>query len=209
MDDWKENVLFYGLLSGAGLAAVVGTYLLVKRYAVVGAVEFQGVQYPLTEEDKLWMARMVVGETGNSPSQEDGAAVLWSVVTRWRTKAAFSDISLIQLMKAFSQPINPIWASLNGSGCQRSPSRCTPAHLARRARITNMPWSSIPQVVRDLVESFAQGRVSNPIPGYNNFAAAGAISGSSLTSSELPPVTLGGNTFIRDSGSLQGEVRIV
>jgi len=208
MDDLTEDLILYGSLTAAGVAAAVGAYFLVKRYAVVGEIEFQGRRYPFTGEDKLWAGRMLVGETGGGNDQAN-AAVLWSVVTRWVSNPRFQDWSFTRLARAFSQPINPIWASRSASGCQRNPSACTDAHLARRQRISSMSWGSLPPNVQRLVESFAQGRVSNPIPGYNNFAAATHIGSSRLASSELPPVDVGGNMFIRDPGSLQGEVRIV
>jgi hypothetical protein len=63
--------------------------------------------------------------------------------------------------------------------------------------------------VRRLVDLFVAGRLANPIPGYNNFAARGSISSRSLSSSTLPPTTIGGNTFIRDPNSEFGEARVV
>jgi len=161
VDERTQDLVFYGLLSGAGIASVAGMYLLVRRYYPAGAVEFQGLREPLTQEDKLWMARMALGESGED--MQGGAAVLWSVLTRWRTKPTFRNWSFVRLMRAFSQPINPIWATPTGGGCLRQPHRCTPELLARRARITNMPWGSLPLSVRDLTEAFAQGRVPNPI----------------------------------------------
>ena len=206
--DLKSDLLFFGLLTVGGITTAVGVYLLIKRYFPLGKVSFNGQERTLTEEDKLWAARMVVGETGGDDPQSN-AAVLWSVLTRWLTKPSLQGMSWAQVMRAFSQPINPQWADASAPGCTRQPSACTETNLARRRQITSMPWSSIPQSVRDQVEAFARGRVANPIPGLNNFAAAGAIGGSQLSSSELPPRTIGGNTFIRDPGSLQGEVRFV
>lgn len=213
MDERTEDVLVLSLFGAGVVAGAVGGYFLVRRYFARGEVLFQGRTYPITGEDKVWMGRMVIGEAGRSgwenPSKLiDGAAVLWSVATRWVTRPEFQSWSFTRLMRAFSQPINPIWETAQSSGCQRRPSMCTSTHLSRRAQIRSTSWSALPPQVQDLVDRFIKGRVTNPVPGYNNFAAAGHISSSKLASSELPPMTVGGNTFIRDPGSLVGNVRI-
>jgi hypothetical protein len=205
----KRRWLKYGLIFGAAaVPAGIGIYYLVRWYFPVGKVDFQGRRWSFTEDDKLWMGRMLVGETGGE-SRSAMAAVAWSVITRWVTKPVFQDMSLTQVMRAFSQPINPKWADMGAAGCQRSPGMCSEQALARRRRITNMSWSEMPSATTSFVEAFARGHIADPTPGYNNFAAAGSISSSTLSSSELPPITIGGNTFIRDPGSLQGKVRIV
>lgn len=205
LDEPGEEVAVIAAVTIASLVAAFGVYLLVRRYYPVGAVEFQGRRWSFHETDKVWAARMVVGESGTSNMQA-GAAVLWAVAQRWVTKPQFQGMSFTSVMRAFSQPINPIWSSPSGSGCQQRPDMCSQTALSNRARIQSTPWSSIPMSVQQLVEEFFSGRVANPIPGYNNFAASWATSGGS---SELPAVAIGGNTFMRDPGSLPGEVRVV
>ena len=177
----------------AGVAVVAGSYLGYRYLYPVGAVEFQGRRYRFTSEDKLWMARMVTGESGTS-NMTAGAAVLWSVATRWVTNPRFQQMSFTQLMRNFSTPVMFNCRSGSASYCQRT---------------SAIPWSNIDPRVRNLVEQFIRGRVPNPIPGYNNFAASWAIGSRSMASSELPPQDVGGNMFIRDPGSLPGRVGIV
>jgi hypothetical protein len=205
------------MVVAAGVSASYGVYRLFNYpFPLWGAtLELNGNRYHMSNTDRLWMGRMVVGEAGESgwdnPSTAEakrraGAAVLWSVATRHMTKPAFRDWTLTRTMRAFSQPINPIWASPLGEGCLRRPSACTPSRLERRFRITHLPWYALPEGVRQLVDEFFRGRLENPIPGYNNFAASGAISSSALAQSTLPPTTIGGNTFVRDRGSTPGDV---
>lgn len=205
LDEPEEQLALYAVVGLSAVALGVGGYFLVRRFYPIGAVEFSGQRWHFHDTDKVWAARMVVGESGTS-DMHAGAAVLWALAQRWVTKAGFQNMSFTSLMRAFSQPINPIWSSIGGSGCQRSPAQCSMEALARRQTIQSTSWSRIPAAVRTLVEDFFVGRVANPVPGYNNFAAAGHVSGSN---SELPAVTIGGNTFVRDSGSLVGEVRII
>jgi hypothetical protein len=208
------------LLTAAAVSAVYGAYRLVTYPFPLwgGTIELNGNRYRMTNTDRLWMGRMVIGEAGESgwddPAQaqskrREGAAVLWSVATRHMTKPSFRGWSFTRTMRAFSQPINPIWASPLAEGCLRSPSACTPTRLERRFRITRAPWYSLPAGARQLVDEFFRGQVENPIPGYNNFAGRGSISASARAQSTLPPRNIGGNTFVRDRGSAEGEVRIV
>lgn len=202
----RDDLLFYGLLGVGGVAAVVATYFLVRRYAVVGAIEFQGRRWPITGEDKLWLGRLVVGEAGRGASYEDGAAVLWSIAQRRATLPGMQRRSFVDVIRGFSQPLSPLWDDPNADRCLQHPEHCTPARIERRRRVSSLGWNELPAQVRQLVEDFVRGRVRNPIPGYNNFAT---VELASRRRSELPLVAVGGNGFIRDPGSLPGEVRIV
>lgn len=205
LDEVGKEIAVYAVVSAAGLAAAVGLYLLFRWYYPVGVVEFNNERWQLHESDKIWAARMVLGESGDN-DMTAGAAVLWAVAQRWVTKSALQRMNFTEVMRSFSQPLNPIWSSSSASGCQRSPSQCSAAALARRQSIQSTQWWGIPSSIRGLVEDFFKGRVSNPVPGYNNFAAAGYVN---TSASELPAITIGGNTFVRDPGSIPGIVRIV
>jgi len=188
----REDTIVYGGLGLAAVSVAVGTYFLVRRYFAVGAVEFQGRQYHFNDEDRLWMARMAYGEAGNNT--EGAEAVLWAVASRWVTKPRFQSMSFTQLMRAFSTPVMVGCRSGSASYCHR---------------ISSLGWDEIPAGIRDTVDRFMAGRVRNPVPGYNNFAADWALSQSARANSELPAVNVGGNIFLRDPGSLTGRVRIV
>lgn len=204
MDEWEEKMLMYGVIGVASAAGVVGLYFAYRRLFPVGAVQFQGRRWSFHDDDKIWMGRMILGECGEDAI--GGDAVLWSVASRWVTKPVFQDKTFTQVIRAFSQPVNPLWADPNSGRCLERPAACSDAAIRRRQAITNTSWAALPSNIRQLVQDFVGGRTRNPISGYNNFAAAGS---SSFTNTELTPVTVGGNTFIRDPGSLSGEVRIV
>jgi hypothetical protein len=202
----KNDALFYGLLATGGLAASVAVYFLVRRYAVVGAVEFQGQRWPITDEDKLWLGRLVIGESGLNATRQEGAAVLWSIAQRRATLPGMQGRRFVDVIRGFSQPLSPLWDDPNADRCLQYPEHCTASRIERRRVVSSTSWSALPAQVRQLVEDFVGGRVPNPIPGYNNFAT---VELASRRQSELPLVAVGGNGFIRDPGSLQGEVRIV
>lgn len=171
---------------------MIGGYYLYQYLYPSGQIDFNDQRWTIHPSDKIWLARMAYGEAGTNI--QGAAAVLWSVATRWVTKPVFQSMTFVELMRNFSTPIMFGCRSGDADYCQR---------------ITGHSWEEIPVVIRELVEGFVRGRVSNPVPGYNNFAAQRAIRPSSLATSELPPITVGGNTFIRDPGTIPGEVRIV
>jgi len=183
------------LVGIASTLVAVGGYLLVRRVLHRGEIAFGGWRYPISDSDKVWMARMALGEAGScSSDKRPCAAVLWSVVSRWMTLPQYRRWSFEQLMRNFSTPVMYNCRRGDAAYCQR---------------ISSKSWEQIPLTVRTIVEEFVDGRLPNPVSGYNNFAAERAIASSSLRASELPPINVGGNVFIRDPGTEPGTVSIV
>lgn len=132
-----------------------------------------GVDYQLTTEDVVWAARMVVGE-----GDEDTEALLWAMTQRYAL-GAWSTFT--ELLRAYSQPINPLWypsgacCQPGGAGCPTGGGYGTPAcserAFGRRARITHLTWEEIPLRVRRIVLTWAEGKLPNPVPRATHFAA--------------------------------------
>lgn len=118
----------------------------------------------MTPNDMLWLARSTEAEGGTAP-----AATIWTYAQR--QVAASRTGSLADLVRAHSQPMNPIWSSPSGSGCVSDPPKCTPAILAHRLAAQSKPWSNIASGVREKVVCFATGLLPNPVPGAVDFAA--------------------------------------
>ncbi len=175
MERWKLAALIGG---GVGL----GAYLLSSLSSSPGRVSItggtlrgpEGLSYFITPTDRLWLKRMVVGEAGDSPSQRSAAAALWGmanyhmlVIGPRGARPKFS--TLTGLLRAYSQPINPIWDSPSDAKCQAYPGSCTPAHIARRARVTSQ--TSFSSAVESAVSGFLAGRLPNPVPGLVDWRA--------------------------------------
>lgn len=131
----------------------------------------------------LWAARMVEGE-GGDPSR-DPAAILWTMAqllspTAQREKygrVTFDSYS--SLIRAYSQPINPAWAS-GGSKCTGAyagSEACSPARLAARARLSQMPFSATRVTTQAAVLRWAHGLLSNPVPRAVEFADPSVTAG--------------------------------
>lgn len=120
------------------------------------------VSLPLSGLDALWLARSIVGE-----SQRDALAVGSTLLRRWcfvndQRKNAGSSLlwpTFTDLVRAYSQPVNPAWAD-----------RGTEQQIARRARITGLSWAEIPESVRTVVLGLLGGRVPLSKPGAIHFA---------------------------------------
>lgn len=170
--------------SGAGRVTVRG-------HTIYGPGNFV---YRLTDDDLLWLARAIWGESG-ADNETGGAAVAWAmvqyhalVIGRTGGRPAFSTFA--SLLRAYCQPINPKWASLNASGCREHPDRCTETLLRRRAMITSAAWGSIPETPKRVVERLIAGSLSNPVPGLTDWAAYEWQRGS-----QVPLVNVRGNRF--------------
>lgn len=121
-----------------------------------------GYVYQITPEDLIWLARSVQFEGG------DHASTIWTYAQLQAKRRRSA--SLAGLVRAHSQPINPLWESASTSKCQQYPARCTPAMLERRRRARTTPWSSLRSTVRSKVLAWARAELPNPVPRAVDFA---------------------------------------
>lgn len=120
-----------------------------------------GLNYQITPEDALWLARSVECEGG------DPVASAWTMIWRFayffRGRGRFMD-----MIRAFSQPVNPRWEDPNSGSCVRNPNRCSPALIARRQRCRTFEWSQMRHA--DLVQRILRAEVPNPVPRAIDFS---------------------------------------
>lgn len=122
-----------------------------------------GRRYRITPNDVLWLARAARYEGGNK------AATLWTWAWRFITKGYQG--SLASLVRAHSQPVNPLWDEATDPACIEHPDRCSSIALARREEARNASWESLGATAATTL-AWAQARVPNPAPRANNFADA-------------------------------------
>ncbi len=132
----------------------------------------KGPSKKIRVDDALWLAKMIHGETGGRPTEEDADAMLWSIAQRtllpfWRDK------SIERLTRAYSQPINEMWTK-TGRKCKKFhktnfkgkvKSNCSLKLVNRRAKFIKMEWSDIAPLARESVLEFSKGRTKNPVIG--------------------------------------------
>ena len=131
--------------------------------------------YRITSSDRLWLGRMLLGETGGRGGQV-GAAVVWALAQNYMlvigagsARPRFSSLSA--LVQAYAQPVNPQWADPSSSKCRDHPEACTADRIERRQRYRATSWSAIPAEAREVVDSFIAGTLTNPVPGLTDWHA--------------------------------------
>jgi len=126
--------------------------------------------YRITAEDRLWAARASDNEGGLDPSD-----TLWTWTQRYSLPAFRRRYdTLAKLIKAHSQPVNPIWRR-DGSKCvpgsrYYGTDRCSERRLARRDRAARMSFSETKPEVQRKVDAWAKGQLPNPVPRAVDFA---------------------------------------
>lgn len=102
--------------------------------------------YTLTDEDVLWLARAFVGEAGEDCSEQEAAYLFWCWMQRFMlVKAAWNSESwsFTDLVRAHSQPVNPLWAVAGQGKCVSHPDYCTSDKIARRAKVSGYSVSEL------------------------------------------------------------------
>lgn len=168
----------------------------------------------IREEDKIWLARMCVGEGGFKCSREHASAMMWAMVNRyllhkWRDKWADDFIKFLQ---AFSQPINPRWRKGGDLALKNANKRSgSRAALRRREKICALLPDDIPETVWNAVDDFAIGCLPLPAavtaldrPRISNWAAALK----SIQKKYPQGIEIQGNWFLEDDELESGNVVI-
>jgi len=164
----------------------------------LGRIRSQGGRsYQITPDDLLWLARSVRYEGGNKP------ATAWTYAQRL---VLFNNPNLMRLVQGHSQPVNPIWRR-DGEKCRPGgpyhgdQRYCSEAQLARRDEASTIPWSRLPQDVRDTIVGWAQGRVPDPVPRATDFADASVSTQFLLRHPDAAVVSRDGNWYLSEGAS--------
>ncbi len=128
--------------------------------------------YRITSDDRLWAARAAQFEG------HDAADTLWT----WTQRHALPNYrrrypQLKDLIRAHSQPVNPIWQR-TGTKCRpggqyAGTDHCTEGRLRRRDAAAALPFDAVRPDVQHAVAAWAEGRLPNPVPKSVDFAAPG------------------------------------
>ena len=133
-----------------------------------------GFRYQITEEDVLWAARAAQCEGGGEASHK---ATLWTWTARFTLpnyRRRFR--TLASLIRAHSQPVNPIWTR-TGSKCApggryHGTDYCSASKLRRREACASRAWDSIAPGIREAVTKWATAKLPNPVPKAVDFASS-------------------------------------
>lgn len=171
--------------------------------ATRGVLVVRGTPIPLRTQDIFDAARMLVGE-GAWECELHAAVVLWTVAQR-QAYMRKTDMSFSTFVRAFSQPLNPIWAR-GGARCrppvdESDAPYCTESHFQRRERMDALTWATIPESAKRFAMKWAVGAMRNPVPGVIDFAAWPV---GSTKPGYKPVARFGNNTFYVIDGLERG-----
>lgn len=169
-------------------------------------------EYRISREDRLELARMLVGETGSRYSDEELQALLWAIMNRFMLSPRQRERSTLKdLLQAFSQPINPRWDGIPDNqkgqdfcapgGEYEDTWHCTTEKLRRRIKTANLSWDEIPKRIRKAVLAFEKGELPYPKAAgsqrLTNWASYPGVR------QKFPwGVDIGGNWFFEEKGTL-------
>lgn len=166
-------------------------------------------KYIITNEDRLWLMRMCIGECG-----EKADAVrwpIWAMLNRFLLHPKQEQWpTLTSLLRAFSQPINPKWigeyCAVGGKGYGTK--ACDIKLIERRKKIQSLTEEEIPDLIWEQVTQICTGEsfISIQYARITNWHAADAE-----TLSKYPNgVLVDGNWFFaEDKIMLPGLVEIL
>lgn len=124
--------------------------------------------YTLTDDDVLWLARGFVGEAGEGAgdcSRNEAAWLFWTWINRLllMPDAKWKSWSLATMVKNHSQALSTAWDDPSDEKCVQYPSRCTPAAIARRARIRSKTQKQLEAAgVWQFAVDAQEGRLGRP-----------------------------------------------
>lgn len=144
--------------------------------------------YTPDDRDVFWLAKSLYRE---STSEAGRVAAAWCMMQRFLRWPGGRWATWTDMMRAFSKPINPIWADPDSAKCQKFKADCTPELIALRQKIQGWQWEDIPWTARKVALEFSQGRWGSPVPSAVDFASKTSVSNQGKIG-----VTIGGNTFI-------------
>lgn len=161
----------------------------------------------ITNDVALWLMRMIVGEGGVKCSTHKTASLCWAIVNRWFLWPGARHYSnFVEMMRAFSQPINPRWMS-GGDLAEKYKGKgpASPARLDRRAKICSMD-KRIPSAIRENVVRFSAGVLPYPELSIEKKRISNWASLKSAPSKYPWGVDIDGDWFFEDENLRDGEV---
>ena len=182
----------------AGGVAVLGILLAGGRKLSGGSTTlvWSGGSYRVKPSDRLWLLRAVQAESNKADDRRRVAETLVNRFVFLKSRGSTAYPTLTAFVRAYAQPINPLWQSSSTSKCRSNPRFCTPAMIAKRQAARNET------VFSDSTRAAVSGALSRGITSIDSSSvhyAARGISGSKHI--RLTPDRSGYNTFWAVPGS--------
>lgn len=164
-------------LFALSLAAATPTRAQDGPFGVLARKDGVGQAYPLTEDDALWAARMITGESGGDGDVDD-AAVLWCMINSYMLRPVRQTYpTFSSFVRAYCTPLQPYLKSQGAIDRHRR--RGTPMvevepgkwQLRRHVELQERPWARLAPGARDLVERVFRGELPSPCGNATQFCS--------------------------------------
>ncbi len=136
-----------------------------------------GDPYRISDEDVLWAARMLVGESGGE-DDVDNVAVLWCMINSYMLRPVREIYpTFTAFVRAYCTPLQPYLKSQGA--IDRHKKRKTPMvevepgkwQLVRHVQIQQRPWADLPAGARAVVERVFRGKEPSPCRNATQFCS--------------------------------------
>ena len=161
--------------------------------------------YTLTDEDMLWFARALGGETGGGATRQEAQWHFWCWMDRFHlVRGSWQGPTGVPIEGGFgrlliqyhSKATSPLWRFTSSAKCRQYPDDCTPSRLAYREK-----WSTRTQaqLVQDGMWQYAveaaAGSLKRPVSSALYDFAACSLTG--RQGRPCPGTELGGQCFLK------------
>jgi len=142
---------------------------------VLARADGVGPSYTFSQEDALWAARMVVGESGGQGDQDD-AAVLWCMLNSFTLRPVREAYpTFTAFVRGYCTPLQPYLKSKGP--VERHKKLGTPMvevepgkwQLKRHVELQVKPWAELPAKARTLVSAILSGATPSPCGNATQF----------------------------------------
>jgi hypothetical protein len=93
---------------------------------------WSGGSYRVTPSDRLWLLRAVQAESNKVDDRRRVAQTLINRFVFLKSRGSRAYPTLTKFVRAYAQPINPLWDDPSDAKCQRNPRFCTSSMIAKR-----------------------------------------------------------------------------
>jgi hypothetical protein len=118
------------------IGGVLGTILvaagLSNRKGGGSTLTWAGGTYTVSPSDRIWLLRAVQAESNKADDRRRVAQTLVNRFIYLKARGSTTYPTLTKFVRAYAQPINPLWESQSTSKCRQYPSRCTDRMIAKR-----------------------------------------------------------------------------
>jgi len=187
------------LLIGGGVLAAIAIFFGAKSSggtAVDPVLVWGKGTYRVTPSDRLWLLRAVQAESNKADDRRRVAQTLINRFVFLKNAGSTAYPTLTKFVRAYAQPINPLWESQSTRKCRANPRYCTDAMIAKRQAARNRTQFS-ESTVFAVDEALTRGMTLAPNSSVH-YAAPGIGESGKI---KLTADQRGWNTFYAVSGS--------